>query len=538
MTGARRSSGRGSGSLDHWEVWWEYNRDALIDLRASIEAGRPVSGSSGFFGRKAVGPVAAGEALDEAVLPVLWAALKSPEAEVRNAAVLAVAKIGGPWAITMILPFLADGDRSVREAAVLGLGVRGDPRARDVLVALLLDDSEGRRLRGREVESRLRSLSAIALGLLKDPTAAGPLIETMNGEHRSPDVPASAAIALGLIGNPDERTVWALLKVLGDARRPAVLRAHAVNAIGKMLRDRSGDLPRGVREGLDQALSDRNAEVRRSAVLATGLVARADDRIAARLLAAHEDEADSMARYFAAIGLGRVGGEPARKALEGGLRSGNMEVRAFSAIGLALLTRGTPDPANRASLARVLDVFRSEKVDCVKGAMAIALGLGRHEPARATVLEALARSGDPFFQGFACVGLGLLGARDAQPTVLELFRGASGRPILQREAAVALSLLGSRDATRELLPALHKGSTTWSLGTVSRVLGLTGDPTAIPSLTAIVQDGSFPTLSRAYAVVALGSLCEDRALPVRAVVSSDLNYRAAVETLETVLATL
>jgi len=535
VTGGRRSSGRGAGNLDHWEVWWEYNRDALIDLRASLEAGRPVSGSSRFFGSTDVRP--AGEVQDEKVLPVLWAALKSPEAEVRNAAVLAVAKIGGPWAITMILPFLADGDRSVREATVLGLGVRGDPKARDILVGLLRDDSEGRRLRGREVETRLRALSAIALGLLKDPQVSGPLVEALSGEHRAPDVPACAAIALGLIASPDDATVWALLKV-ADSRRPAVLRAHAVNALGKMLRDRRGELPRGVREGLEKALSDRDAEVRRSAVVATGLIARADDRIAARLLRAHEDEPDSMARYFAAIGLGRVGGEPARKALEGGLRSGNMEVRAFSAIGLALLTRGTPGEASRASLTRVLDVFRSERVDCVKGAMAIALGLARHGPAREVVLESLARSGDPFFQGFACVGLGLMGARDAKDTVLEVFRGASGRPILQREAAVALSLLGSREATRELLPVLHKGSTTWSLGTVSRVLGLTGDPAAIPSLANIVQDGSFPTLSRAYAVAALGSLCEDRALPVRAVVSSDLNYRAQIDSLETVLATL
>jgi hypothetical protein len=50
-------------------------------------------------------------------------------------------------------------------------------------------------------------------------------------------------------------------------------------------------------------------------------------------------------------------------------------------------------------------------------------------------------------------------------------------------------------------------------------------------LLQLARDAQQPALSRAFAIVALGSVCDDAALPWNAAYASPTNYRAAVDTL-------
>jgi len=542
MTAGRRTGGKSGPGEDHWETWWHYNKDALLDLR-EIMGRVPVSGSSDFFlGREKRAQATSRpsqKVIETEVLPVLLDALKSPEAELRNAALLALGKLGQGTTPQFLLYFVQDKDRSVREAAVLTLGMMGNREATPALVQLLENGPEAGRLRGREAETRLRATAAIALGLLGDETATRSLLQALNRKEALKDVPVCAAVGLGLLRPRSDEAVQALVAVLTDAKgRDAIVRAHAANALGRIFQDRRGSVAPQVRSALERALTDQEVEVRRSAILALGLCSLPEDPATKLLARTLHDEPDTTARYWAVIALGRIGGETSRKELDEALRRGDPEMRAYAALGLGLLARaGSGDAdANRRSLAHVMDTFREEKVPCVRGAQAIALGLASYDGAREPVKQALVSSGEPAFQAFACVALGLLGARDAKETLLEVLR--SSRPEVQSEAAIGLGLLGMREAIRDLTPLLHAKGSLWHLGSVSQALGLIGDATAVPPLVEIARNRELPTMTRAFSLVALGMLGERGSLPVLSNVCRDLNYRAQVETLNEVLSSL
>lgn len=542
MTAARRAGGKSGPGEDHWETWWHYNKDALLDLRDAL--GRvPVSGSAEFFlGRahRAHDTSRPSPKVVEAeILPVLLDALKSPEAELRNAALLALGKLDQGTTPQFLLYFIQDKDRSVREAAVLTLGMLGNREATPALIQLLENGPEAARLRGREPETRLRATAAIALGLLGDQAATRSLLAALDRKEALKDVPVCAAVGLGLLRPGSDEAAQALVAVLADAKgREPVLRAHAANALGRIFQDRRGSVAPAVWAALERALTDQDVEVRRSAILAFGLCSGPGDSGARLLVRALHDEPDTTARYWAVIALGRIGGETSRKELEETLRRGDPELRAYAALGLGLIARAGPGEAdaNRRSLGHVMDAFREEKVPCVRGAQAIALGLASFEEAREPVKQALVSGGEPAFQAFACVALGLLGARDAKETLLEVLR--SSRPEVQSEAAIGLGLLGMREAIRDLTPLLARKGSLWQMGSVSQALGLIGDATAVPPLVEMARNRELPTMTRAFAIVALGMLGERASLPVLSNVCRDLNYRAQVETLNEVLSAL
>ena len=49
-TGARKSGGRGTSGLEHWEFWWQYNKDAFLYPEAQLRAGTYPVGTDGNYG--------------------------------------------------------------------------------------------------------------------------------------------------------------------------------------------------------------------------------------------------------------------------------------------------------------------------------------------------------------------------------------------------------------------------------------------------------------------------------------------------------
>jgi HEAT repeat protein len=541
-TGVRKNRGTGAPGFEQWEFWWQYNKDALLNLKSHLFSGPVTGGYLGGAGREALTARPTAKVIEEHILPVLREALKHSKPDIRDSAMVGLGKVGGRPDLPALVEGLKDEIRSVREAAVLALGILGDQEATGTLIHVLQSSPEGRRLRGgKEPETPLRAMAALSLGLIGDERAIEALLAAVNGNEKAQDVPVSSAIGLGLMRNHDPKIVSTLIAVARDARRDQVVRAHAINSLGRIFQDRRGDAPREVVEAVGQALKDREGPVRWSGVLAVGLVARSEDPIARLLPQVFADDNDLTTRYWAGIAMGQIGGDAFRKTLEKGLGETG-QARAYAALALGLLVRSAPraGEANDATLGRTLEAFRDEKNPSTRGALAIAMGLmGGNDRSREALKQALVSSGDPLFQGYACVGLGLMRARDAKDTIVEVLHGASSKPDLQREAAIGLGLMGMRDVIPELVAVLAPPSgsppSTLTMGSISQALGLIGDRTAIPPLVAIARNEDLPALSRGFALVALGNLGEEQPLPVLSQLSRDLNYRAMVEALQEVL---
>src|SRR5262245_45645609 len=192
--------------LARWQRWWQFNRDAYIDL------GGPASGLESTSG----------------------VALRSPEcrAEVRGALEKVLVEGGHPAVVCAALIALArmDAERQetslsesfaqvhlaigrpeVKESALLALGVAGSVRSVPLLRQVLLDQEEGRsalRLGAEAVGPRQRAFAAFALGMIGnrardaqlrvDVVAA--LVGALSGEHDATrELQVACALAAGLV---------------------------------------------------------------------------------------------------------------------------------------------------------------------------------------------------------------------------------------------------------------------------------------------------------------------------------------------------
>ncbi|MCX7840301.1 MAG: HEAT repeat domain-containing protein, partial [Anaerolineae bacterium] len=183
-------------------------------------------------------------------------------------------------AVPLLIAALRDEDANVRERAAYALGEIGDVRAVEPLLVALRDENAD--VRGR---------AADALGRIGDVRAVEPLLVALRDESRL--VRASAADALGKIG--DVRAVEALLVALRD--EDTSVHTSAVGALGEI-----GDVQ--AVEPLLVALRDEDAMVRLRA--ADALVKIGDARAVEALLVALRDE-DAMVRLRAADALGKIG---------------------------------------------------------------------------------------------------------------------------------------------------------------------------------------------------------------------------------------
>lgn len=151
---------------------------------------------------------------------------------VRQAAAIALGKIGDPRAVESLITALADPIFVVRGNAARALGELSDPRAIDPLITALADP-----------KFFVRGSAARALGRTGDLRAVDPLIIAL--ADPSPDVRSNAAYALGQLSDP--RAIDPLNTALAD--QIAYVRINAACALWKL-----GD-PRAI-DPLITALAD------------------------------------------------------------------------------------------------------------------------------------------------------------------------------------------------------------------------------------------------------------------------------------------
>ena len=114
-----------------------------------------------------------------------------------------------------------------------------------------------------------------------------------------------------------------------------------------------------------------------------------------------------------------------------------------------------------------------------------------------------------------------------------MLRAASARrPFVLLQSVRALGLLGDHTLTDQLVGELDgNGQSVTRLAATAAALGQIGDRRCLPALRRLAADLDATPLSRAFAAVALGSVCDKDPIPWNAAYASHVNYRAATETL-------
>jgi HEAT repeat protein len=182
----------------------------------------------------------------------LEAILASPDLEARYTAIVSLAAMESPLALSALEAALKDKSALVRAVAVTGIGRLGDSASVSTIAARLASD-----------ESKLvRKQAAYALGHLHSRQATPALIAAL--KDKDPEVRAAAATALSEYADPS--SVSHLIESLKD--NSEFVRAQAALALGTNAKDAASAVPRLIR----LLSSDHSHDVKRKAARALGLI--------------------------------------------------------------------------------------------------------------------------------------------------------------------------------------------------------------------------------------------------------------------------
>jgi HEAT repeat protein len=533
-TPAGRRKASASEGFERWEFWWEHNKDAYLNLKTNLADLVFTSSADYFLGKsetRGFGDVVepSRQMIDTELVPALEKVADDEFYLVRDAAVLALAKVGGEGARAQIEKKLSDDNRYVQESAVIALGILGDTAAVPTLLAILGESVQGMKLLGTtEIRPELRAFAAVALGLLGDEAATATLCKVTLADEARKDAPVAATLALGLLGS--EAAIDHLISLAQNPAAEELVRAHAVTSLGKL-----GD--KRALTAIHRALRDKSLHVSRSAVIAMGLLGdQNDEEVVKTLVQIAQKGDDIQARNWACISLGQIGGEAARKSLLTVLRGERRSLQAFAGLGIGIMLKNNPDSATIGYLREAMALAKEQSV---RGAFAISLGIAQDKASESTLVSILDSDASPELRGHAAVALGLMKARGASTVVQKVLKENAKKPELARSAAIALGLMGDRDAIPILTQVLVEAQVDEVRSSAALALGQIGDITAIEPLVAqIFQRPNAPERTRAFATTALGIIGENELLPVMSRLSRDSNYRALVPSIRTLMSLL
>ncbi len=544
-----------SNAFDGWEYWWQYNKDAYLNLKSKLVKTSNVSGSLGMLtgrgrkneskGSRRPTPQAV---LEQIILPLVAVLDPDGDRDIVDSAVLAVARSAREGtarsALDATLPLLGHHEQLVQSSAALALGILRAPQATPTLIDLAADTSNGRRITGGgEVPRLVRSFAAVSLGLMNDPDGVPALIDLCDKlPDAERDLKASALVALGLMDNQASPIAMQyLLERLDDRKLDVVLKSYVPTSLGKL----------GLREALPpmlEALGGRDTDhaVRQSLVLGLGRLATMGDQPALdALMRLAVDGKDVITRHFCMVTLAKIGArdeDPQAHAEAHALVSAFLSDRIldpdrnsqmpWAAVASAIYARERPE-AQPPIIERLLKAYDDEKNPSYRSALALSLGLLRVRGAAPMLLQDMTESKDYDFKGFAALALGLI---DHPPAIEPLRRLCAERnipPTFRFQVATALGLMSDEAAIPLLLANLDDAAHVG--GAVAQALGLIGDASAIEPLQVMALDTNEKKLTRAFACVALGMVGERTDLPWNTPIAVDNNYVWNVDAINMVL---
>ncbi|MEM8885923.1 MAG: hypothetical protein AAGD14_17800, partial [Planctomycetota bacterium] len=546
-----------SGGREHnWEIWWTYNREWYL---ASRLRGTPVSG--GAVMRDANGALHRKKLRETVLRDILLEALDDSYHDVRSAAAVALGKFGDPE-FNRRLRRRIDVPRekwwTVHEAVVYGMSALALPGNRGLMTTQAGDKQRPIPLRSLALTSLMcdgtKDSLAVLLWHLRYHRSSMRFKASQSPTVSEEDRRRFAAHLLGFVDRKFDVDDTLFSVALGSRRWTEATQGLAITALGRRrartykdqlfrIMDRR-EVPLAVRQSIPIALA--------------GLVRSEETRDVERLARFIRDERRRPAvRHFATMALARIGGERSVEILQDYLRRNVFNVdddRAFAYLALGLLGGRSKEARDTLMLA-----YEKPQTPSLRSALAIALGLARHNPAVALTSKYLKKtsiggSGRPVRQGgasrtgtgtgadvlaYGTLALGLHGDESAVPAVeraLTRYRD----PKIQGNAAVALVLLQRSGAIRTLKPILEENGNAVTRGSIIMALGLV--PQASDELVQVLRRqyklDRNPASVRAMAVIGLGAIGDPRAVPLSVQLVRHYNYLIRCQALDVIASLL
>ncbi|MCB9878552.1 MAG: HEAT repeat domain-containing protein [Planctomycetes bacterium] len=577
-----------TSDLTRWTFWWEFNKDPFIRLRDAIHASGPQTGSDDFY----LGSTKKSEAKDSLrptsdeimsdVLPALKKAIDgTDQRDINSSCMVAMAKIGKDHTefklVDVFRPRLAKGDQEIREVAALAIGIAaiaGEDEM-NLLIDLALDKGKGREASDGSVNARTRAFSLYGLGLIshattnveikrKAFTAMKTVLEDKSINFRDLKVAAINGMAILNIGMADDAAKTLLGDVLNSLEEyymqklgasEQLIQAHCPPAIAKLIGKDHPDVDRYKRLFADDLMEKGKVkrssnEIAESCALALGQLCQpyddkksADKEYSELLLDTWHKHKDLQTKNFSMLGLGFIGGEENKKVvLKEFDKAGKTIEKPWCALALGVYSHRIYEQQKAASGAIDPESFIGETLykelkDCkspdLTGALAIGLGLNRYTDAADKLRELMKENqAKEDMAGYCAIGLALMNDTRSIEDIREVVDGASRRFSLLQQAAIALGKLGDKGVADLLQKKLTDGEPNLAkLSAIASAIGFIGDKRTIKPLKDLLFDTKLGDLSRAFAAVALGGVSDKENLPWNSKISSNMNYRAAVETL-------
>ena len=566
--------------LTRWEFWWEFNKGPYLNLKAKVQSGAVSTGEgdilAGISGGAAVSTTFAPTpaTITTTIIPQLRALMdKEKDRDIAGGTMMALAKIQlDPTVMEVFKSNLDSGDQEIAETSALAYGVLQSADAFPILVALAEDTTEGRSLCGKPngVPDRTRAFAIYGLGMLgsktDDEALQSEIAEKLwniliNDDSSFKDLRTASVIAMGVVPYQDPTVpVERLLGYLEDGDNDHLVRAHCPNAIAKILQSVAADNPSNplIQRAIDsfeKLATGRNSknEIIQSTVYSLGMLGNSSPEFPAEdVFKAIENVADKakdkQAQKFSHIAMAYLGArvgadspvrEDAIKFLMDAMRKGKSGIDAWAGLSLGVMAfhvneqGGAPMPSTVERA--VLDKFEKEGNQQRKGAYAVSLGLMKSEISKEALRESIDKSRDESFQGYACLGLGMIGAREYKDDLTQIVRENVRKPDLLKQASIALGLMKDKEVSAVLLELINpedgRKPSLAVLSAAATAIGFIGDKSSVEPLIETMNNDRLTPLARAFAAIALGAVSEAYMLPWNSLYSVDLNYRAAVTTL-------
>jgi HEAT repeat protein len=426
------------------------------------------------------------------VLPVLLKAMEHHNRDVRATAALSVARLGLQSAIPAVVDRTHDPDLFVRTQAVLALGFVHQPVTTERLHAILK-----KRLNGSEI----RLVAAVGLALLGTTESIQILeryLQPATMKRLDYLLQAGVVYAAGVAA--EHAPTQALITLLDtwQLQQDARLRSLLTVALGRS--GAQAALPVVLR-----LLADDDSEVRRSAAAALGGLAQrikpADAQLMLKLAGTEKDLLTLSNLYHA---LGRVQLPETRAFLQKRLTKATTLLRPHVALALGL----DGDPSNADLLLNALD---GEHELSVRGALITALSMIRDPRIVPILRDELSESQEPVYLSVLCRAAGLAGEADTDTIerLVELAETVHNVEV-SRLAMLGLGLLGQRDEVALLAETSGNVLATMDRAGRAFAMGQVGDRDTLAPLLDLVRDERQPSYVIAYAVQALGEICDSR----------------------------
>ncbi|MEM8711066.1 MAG: hypothetical protein AAGG01_08945 [Planctomycetota bacterium] len=423
----------------------------------------------------------------------------------------------------------------------------------------------------------LPAAAMLSLGICPAPLSlAVPDDETRAGPHAH-DVVSRTAQLRWLQAQVDGSRRIAAAE--GGVRLPLTALCQGIVALGRLAQDAPEPARRNALVLLEEFATKKaaHAQLRTSAAVALGHAMtggwRPADRAGRQSLVKILRSGQALERRFAALALAEASARPGpaippasdalevkgqeppglegvrgtQQALSRQLARGRSDAVPWYAMALGLqrlrleetaAASGDTVPWNSTVALTMREKLRKESSASQVAAYALACALvhrgadpGSWKKAGAQVHEAFQRTQDPAARGRIALALGWLRFEPAHQELIDLMGPARFNPELLRSLSVALVLYGDASVVPRLLEMLDGARSVSSRAAVAAALGSVGDRRAIDPLLTIAMSRRQPTLARAFAIVALGKLCEPTPLPWKTPIAHGTPYFAATEAL-------